>query len=349
MNKKIDKTAPILVTGGTGYLASWIIKQLLDEGLNVRTTVRNKSNKEKNKHLMKLGNKGKGALEFYEADLLIDGSFDQAMSDCELVFHTASPFQVLGIKDPQKELIDPALKGTKNILGSVNKSQSVKRVVLTSSCVSVYGDAIETAGNPLNENTWNTTSSFKNNPYPFSKKIAEEKAWEIARSQNRWDLITINPGFILGPSLSNRIDSFSLNFMISLINGKNKSGVPALAFPIVDVRDVAKAHILGAFTPNASGRHIVTTGKSLFYLEIAQIIKNEYGEKYPVPVKSVPNFILYIVGPFMKMKWNFLRNNLGIRPELDNSYSKKDLGMDYRTIEETVMDHIQQIVQDGLI
>ena len=82
MSKKIDKTTPILVTGGTGYLASWIIKQLLDAGLNVRATVRNKSNTEKNKHLMKLSDEGKGALGLYEADLLKEGSFDQAMSDC---------------------------------------------------------------------------------------------------------------------------------------------------------------------------------------------------------------------------------------------------------------------------
>lgn len=349
MSKKIDKTTPILVTGGTGYLASWIIKQLLDEGLNVRATVRNKSNTEKNKHLMKLGNEGKGALELYEADLLKEGSFDQAMSKCEVVFHAASPFQIFGIKDPQKELIDPALKGTKNILASVNKTQSVKRVILTSSCASVYDNALETVGTQLNEKSWNTTSNIKNNPYSFSKKIAEETAWEISKSQNRWDLITINPGFILGPSLSNRTDSFSIDFMLSLLNGKMKSGVPALSFPLVDVRDVAKAHILGAFTLNASGRHIVISGKSPFYLEIAEVIKNEYGDKYPTPTKNVPNFILYIVAPFMKMKWSFLKNSLGIRAELDNSYSKKDLGMSYRPIKETIIDQVRQITNDGLI
>ncbi len=208
MSKEIDKTAPILVTGGTGYLASWIIKQLLDEGLNVRATVRNKSNTEKNKHLIKLCDEGKGTIELYEADLLEQGSFDQAMNNCEVVFHTASPFQIFGIKNPQKELIDPALKGTKNILNSVNKTQSVKRVVLTSSCASIYQDATETTNKKLNEETWNTASSIKNNPYSFSKKLAEETAYEISKYQNRWDLVTINPGFILGPSLSDRIDSF---------------------------------------------------------------------------------------------------------------------------------------------
>ena len=349
MSKKIDKTAPILVTGGTGYLASWIIKQLLDKGLNVRATVRNKSNTEKNKHLMKLGDDGKGSLELYEADLLQEGSFDQAMSNCEVVFHTASPFQIFGIKDPQKELVDPALKGTTNILSSVNKTQTVKRVILTSSTASISQDAKETVNKKLNEETWNTSSSLKDNPYAFSKKLAEETAWQIANAQNRWDLIVINPGFIIGPSLSSRIDSFSIDFMLSMLNGKNKSGVPALAFPIVDVRDVAKAQILGAFTQNASGRHIVVSGKSSFYLEIAETIKNEYGDKYPVPTKNVPNFILYIVAPFLKMKWSFLKNNLGIRSKLDNSYSKKDLGMSYKPIKETIIDHVQQIINDGLV
>jgi nucleoside-diphosphate-sugar epimerase len=137
--------------------------------------------------------------------------------------------------------------------------------------------------------------------------------------------------------------------MLSLLNGKMKSGVPALSFPLVDVRDVAKAHILGAFTLNASGRHSVISGKSPFYLEIAEVIKNEYGDKYPTPTKNVPNFILYIVAPFMKMKWSFLKNSLGIRAELDNSYSKKDLGMSYRPIKETIIDQVRQITNDGLI
>ena len=243
MSKKIDKTTPILVTGGTGYLASWIIKQLLDEGLNVRATVRNKSNTEKNKHLMKLGDEGKGALELYEADLLVDGSFDNAMNGCELVLHIASPFQLDNIKDPQKELIDPALKGTKTVLESVNKIKSVKRVVLTSSCASIYQDAKDTGDKKLDENAWNTKSGLTDNPYMFSKKIAEETAWKISGNQNRWDLIVMNPGFMLGPSLSKRIDSFSINFILSMLNGKNKSGVPELSFPVVDVKAVTKSYI----------------------------------------------------------------------------------------------------------
>lgn len=348
MSVEIDKLSPILVTGGTGYLAMWLIKQLLDEGLNVRTTVRSTANNERNAQLRKLGENTDGSLKLYEADLLKEGSFEQAMSDCEVVFHAASPFQIFGVKDPQKELVEPALMGTENVLNSVNDTQSVKRVVLTSSCASIYQDAAETA-HRLDEKTWNTTSSLKSSPYNYSKKLAEEAAWRIAKPQSRWDLITINPGFILGPSLTDRADSFSIDFMLSMINGKNKSGVPALAFPIVDVRDVARAQILGAFKPSASGRHIVFAGESLFYLEIAEIIRSEFGEKYPVPSKNVNKALLYIAAPFLGMKWSFLRSNLGIRPQLDNSYSKEDLGMSYRPIAETVLDHVRQIINDGLL
>ena len=349
MDKKINNTTPILVTGGTGYLASWIIKKLLDEGLNVRTTVRDKSNIEKSNHLIKLAEQSKGSLEFFEADLLIEKSFDQAVADCELVFHTASPFQMYNIKNPQKQLVEPAVNGTKNVLDSINKTNSVKRVVLTSSTAAIYQNTKDTFEQKLNENSWNNVSSLTDNPYMFSKKIAEEIAWKIAKSQDRWDLITINPGFILGPSLSNRVDSFSIDFMLSMLNGKNKYGVPALSFPVVDVRDVAKSQILGAFLPEASGRHIIVTDKPLCFLDIAKVLKKEYGNKYPIPTKNLPNFILYIAAPFMKMKWSYLKNNLGFSANLDNSYSIKDLGMNYRSIEKTIIDHANQIIENGLL
>ena len=201
----------------------------------------------------------------------------------------------------------------------------------------------------LDEKSWNTKSSLKDNPYMFSKKIAEKTAWEISKAQNRWDLITMNPGFILGPSLSNRIDSFSINFMLSMLNGKNKSGVPELSFPVVDVRDVANAQILGAFNPNSKGRHILFSGELPFFLEIAKILRTEYGAKYPLPSKNVPRFLLYIAAPFLKIKWSFLKNNLGIRPQLDNSYSKKDLNIKYRPIKESIIEHAEQLIRTGLI
>ena len=96
-----------------------------------------------------------------------------------MVFHTASPF-IRVIKDPQKDLVDPAKKGTKNVLGSANKTESVKRVVVTSSCAAIYGDGEDVLKMPnqeLTEDLWNTSSSLDHQPYSFSKTVAEKEAW----------------------------------------------------------------------------------------------------------------------------------------------------------------------------
>ena len=144
-NQNIDITKPILVTGGSGYVASWIIKTLLEKGFVVRTTVRNKTDVDKYKHLLKIAEDSKGTLKIYEADLLIKGSFSEAMKDCELIFHTASPFKIAGIKNPQTDLVDPALLGTRNVFLSANTTPTVKRIVLTASVATIYCDAIEIA------------------------------------------------------------------------------------------------------------------------------------------------------------------------------------------------------------
>ncbi|MCF8366464.1 MAG: NAD(P)H-binding protein, partial [Bacteroidales bacterium] len=104
----LDKTKPVLVTGATGYVAGWLVKKLLDEGFTVHAAVRNPDKKEKVAHLDQMAKTAKGSLKYFKSDLLAKGSYAKAMKDCELVFHTASPF-VLEVKDPQKDLIDPAV------------------------------------------------------------------------------------------------------------------------------------------------------------------------------------------------------------------------------------------------
>ena len=87
---KIDKTKAVLVTGANGYVASWLVKKLLEEGVTVHAAVRNSEDKEKMKHLLKMGEESKGAIKFFESDLLKPGSYDDAIKGCELVYHTAS-------------------------------------------------------------------------------------------------------------------------------------------------------------------------------------------------------------------------------------------------------------------
>ena len=347
----MDKTKPVFVTGGTGYVGSWVVKNLLEDGYTVNLTVRDKSRNEKHEHLQNIADASPGNLELFEADLLVDGSYKEAMQDCEVVFHMASPFMIHGIKDAQKQLVDPALKGTANILSTVNQTETVKRVVLTSSVVSIYGDAKDAEkvpGGIFTEEYWNTTSSVKNQPYPYSKVMAEKEAWKMCDAQSRWDMVVINPGFVMGPSLTGNSDSASIGFMLDMVNGKNKMGVPVLQFGIVDVRDIAKAHINAAMLEKANGRNILVN-TSISMLEFANILRNKYGKIYPLPKSLLPKFMLYLVGWTQGVTWDFINKNVGFSLKFDNSKSVKELGIDYIPIEKTLIDHLEQLKAFGLV
>lgn len=349
--RQIDRTKPVLVTGGTGYMASWIIKMLLEDGISVNATVRDPSNTDKVQHLTYIAEASEAQLKLFKSDLLDSGSFDDPMQGCELVIHTASPFFFTGIKNPEEELIKPAKEGTKNVLAAANKTPSVKRVVLTSSVVAIYGDTMDiklAPGGIFTEKEWNVTSSPEHQPYSYSKTIAEKEAWAIAKEQDQWDLLTINPGGILGPSLSKRKDSTSISIMIQFGDGTYKTGAPALWNGIVDVRDVASAHIKAGYTPEASGRHIIV-GEVASLLDIANIMHKHFGDSYPFPRRQAPKPVFWLIAPIFGFTRKYVSRNIGIQIKFDNSYSKEKLGMSYIPIEQTVKEHFQQILDDGLL
>lgn len=347
----IDPQSPILVTGATGYIASRLVKDLLDKGHTVRGTVRNKAKKEKYAFLEAIADAGPGTLEIWEGDLLNDGAFDDAAKGCELVMHTASPF-IIQVKDPQKQLVDPALKGTRNVLNAVNKAGTVKRVVLTSSVVAMYGHASEIEKTPngiFTEEMWNSSSSLKDQPYPYSKTLAEKEAWKMAGEQDQWDMVTIHPAFVMGPSLTSSSKSQSLEFIQQMMGGEFKMGVPPLTFGLVDVRDVAAAHIAAGFTPEAKGRYITARKEGVGFLEIGLALRAKYGDKYKLPKKALPKFLLYIFGPLRGFNWHYLRNNLGFKPKFENKRTEKELNIQFRPWKDTLTDHVEQMIADGII
>lgn len=349
--KEIDKESPVLITGGNGFIASWIIKMLLEDGLTVHATVRDPNNHEKVGHLLEIAKDTTGSLKLFKADLLDTGSFDEPMKGCELVFHTASPFTINQTKNPYETFVKPAMEGTRNVLDSVNKTPSVKRVVLTSSCAAIYGDNADlekTENGIFTENHWNTSSSLDHNAYSYSKTVAEREAWEIQKGQDRWDLVVMNPPMVLGPSLTNASASGSLDTFRQLADGSFKTGAPKLSFGFVDVRDVATAHIKAAFNPKASGRYILSpTEKSL--LDVAKILRKQYGDDYKFPKKELPKFLVWLVGPSVGISRKFVKRNIGKPIKFDHSKSIKELGMTYRPLEETVTDHMEQMIEDGIV
>ena len=346
-----DKSKPVLVTGATGYIASWVVRYLLESGYTVHATVRDKSKKDKIEYLTELSQKYPEKLHLFNADLLEKGSFKEAMQDCEIVIHTASPFVISGIKNAEKELVRPALEGTRNVLNSVNETESVKKVILTSSVVSIYGDAIDmqdTRNGIFDETIWNTTSTVKHQPYSYSKKVAEKEAWKMQSNQNRWTLATINPGFVFGPSLTKRADSTSIDFMLNMLNGKLKMGVPKLNMSVVDVRDVAMAHIKAFENDEAKSRYILVN-ETQSMKEIADILSKKYTGKFSIPKSELPTPLVYAFGPLSGISWKYIKRNVDLPLKLDNSKSKHELGISYINTEKTVLDHAEQIIEAGLL
>ena len=349
--KTIDKTKPVLLTGATGYVAGWLVKKLLDEGFTVHAAVRDPENMEKLMLLNEIAAKSKGKILYFKTDLLEEGSYLEAMKGCELVFHTASPF-VTDVKDPQKELIDPAKLGTRNVLKQANKTPSVKRIVLTSSCAAIYGDNEDLADTPegkFTEKEWNTSSSLKHNPYSFSKTLAEKEAWNICEKQSQWDLVSINPSLVIGPAIDpNNLTSESFRIIKPFGDGKLKMGLAKLGIGLVDVRDVAEAHFKAAFTPEAAGRYIIS-GKNACYNDIAEALQPRYGNQYPIPKKEMPKWLIWLVGPTVNkaVTRKFISGNIGLPFVADNSKSIRDLKMNYRPVEEGLNQMFQQLIDSG--
>ena len=350
MNRK-TVTTPILVTGATGYIASWVIQKLLEQGHTVHATVRDLNKKASVQHLENSAAQSSGELKLFEANLLDEGSFEHAMQGCEVVIHMASPFLVTNFKDPIADLIDPAVKGTFNVLNSVNRTESVKRVVLTSSIASTYGDAIDilkTEHHAFDESHWNTTSSAEHQPYYYSKVAAERKAWDMQQKQSRWDLVCINPALVIGPSLTPLTQSGSVEVLQQFGSGVTRFGVPKIWSALVDVRDVADAHIKAAFQDQVNGRYIISA-KSLSLLEMGQVLTAHFGNKYPFPKMETPKFLVKAVGPFLGHSRKYVELNVGYPIYFNAQKSIDELGMQYRDVESSLVEHFQQLIDDGIV
>ncbi|KAK2643897.1 hypothetical protein Ddye_019092 [Dipteronia dyeriana] len=226
----------VCVTGASGYIASWLVKLLLEDGYTVRATVRDPNDPKKTQHLLALDG-AEERLHIFKASLSEEGSFDSAIDGCEGVFHTASPV-VLSTNDPEGDIVDAAVNGTLNVLKSCAKFASVKRVVFTSSTAAVMH-----TGKPLTPQTyW----------YVLSKILAEDAAWKFAE-ENGIDLVALNPGLVVGPLLQPTLN-LSLEIVLKLIVNDQTFPSPYI---FVDVRDVAYAHIRALEVPAARGRYCV--------------------------------------------------------------------------------------------
>ncbi|XP_021801564.1 tetraketide alpha-pyrone reductase 1-like isoform X1 [Prunus avium] len=267
----------VCVTGASGFIASWLVKLLLQRGYIVKATVRDPNDSKKTEHLLALDG-AKERLHLFQADLIEEGSFDAAVDGCEGVFHTASPV-LFSATNPQAELIDPAVKGTLNVLKSCVKFATVKRVVLTSSMAAVKQNGRPLTPDVVIDETWFSDpllcESLKQ-WYVLSKTLAEEAAWKFAEG-NGIDLVTINPSFVIGPLLQP-----SLNPTVEMIlNLKNEfEDVSSSIYISSDVRDVASAHVQAFEVPSANGRYCLV-GHVTSMAEVLKILHELHPSLFP--------------------------------------------------------------------
>ncbi|SLN16145.1 short chain dehydrogenase [Pseudoruegeria aquimaris] len=346
----IDTSAPVMVTGATGYVAGWIVKGLLEAGVTVHAAVRNPEDTEKTAHLSAIAATAPGHLKLFAADLLEEGSYASAMAGCAIVFHTASPFR-MNVADPQADLVDPALKGTRNVLAEASRHGSVRRVVLTSSVVAIYGDNADIAqapGGRIDETLWNTSSSLTRNPYAYSKTLAERAAWEMAEAQDQWDLVVINPSLVIGPALQARPTSESFNILRQMASGRMKAGAPRWGMGAVDVRDLAEAHLSAAYLPQAEGRNIVSAHETDF-VEMAATLLPRYGDRYPLPRRALPKWLVWLVAPMARMTRETVARNVGLPFRADTSKAQAAFSLAMRPLAESMNDMFAQMIESGQI
>ncbi|KAL5553182.1 hypothetical protein UlMin_040583 [Ulmus minor] len=265
------------VTGGTGFIAAYLVKALLEKGHTVRTTVRNPDDEEKVGFLRDFDG-AKERLKIFKADLMVEGSFDEAIQGVDGVFHTASPVLVPYDNNVQATLVDPCIKGTLNVLSSCAKATSVKRIVLTSSCSSIrYRYDVQQLSS-LNESHWSDPEYCKNYNlwYAYAKTTAEEEAWKFAEEKGK-DLVVVNPSFVVGPLLAPQPTS-TLLLILAIMKGV-KGEYPNTRVGFVHIDDVIAAHIFAMENIKASGR-LICSSSVAHWSQIIEMLKAKY-PSYP--------------------------------------------------------------------
>ena len=291
-------TATVLVTGGSGYIAEYLIAHLLKQNIEVRATLRSMKRQDAaRKAIQSLGVESTDQLSFVEADLSSDDGWADAMSGIKQVYHVASPFPMTQPKD-EMEVIKPAREGVHRVLSAALKA-GVKRIVMTAA----FGDVAMGYSKARNNHLY-TEADWSNlgpdsviTAYYKSKTLAEQDAWAFVKAHPELELVTILPVAVLGPVIGNRITG-SNELIESLVKG-NMPGYIDYYIPVIDVRDLIEAHVLAMSTPAAAGqRFIISNEPTMSFKQIGGILADGVDEPMKLPKISLPNWTLHLLAPF---------------------------------------------------
>jgi nucleoside-diphosphate-sugar epimerase len=346
-----DTKQIVLVTGGSGFVGSYCIIELLKKDYAVKTTIRSLSKKQDVLDILKTGGiTDTSNVSFIEAELSSDAGWTEAVKDCTYVLHVASPFPAARPKH-EDELIKPAKEGTLRVLKAAASTGTVKRVVITSSFAAIgYGHPDRTE--PFTESDWSNVDDPSIPPYQKSKTLAERAAWDFIKehqaSGGKMELSVVNPGGIFGPVLSKKTATSVL--IISRILAGDLPGCPKLDFGVVDVRDVTDLHLLAMTSPAAAGeRFIAVAPPPISMKDLALVLRKNLGSKADkAPTREIPNFVLRIVA-LWDPEVALIVSELGKTKEISNDKAVKVLGWKPRSAEEAAVACAESLFELGVV
>lgn len=335
--------AKVLVTGATGFIAGHIIHQLVEAGHEVTGTARSVS---RGKVLSETLSQYAGkpvSVAIREADLTSDAGWADAVSGMDYVQHIASPIPTNLPKD-HDELIVPARDGALRVLRAA-KEAGVKRVVMTSSMAAIAYGWGDKRPKLLTEEHWSNPDNLKDNTaYTRSKTIAERAAWEYVQGKGQGlELATINPSAVLGPVMSGDF-SASVEILTQLLSGK-LPGTPRVGFGIVDVRDVADAHVKAMTVPAAAGERFLVSDRFMWFSEVADTLRGQLPPKYEkkLPKGELPGWMLKLmatINPAVKQ----VIPELNRERQVSNEKARRVLGWTPRTAEEAIISGAKSLI-----
>ena len=346
MTEGHDGGEVVVVTGASGYIGSHIVANLLSKGSRVRATVRDAKDPDRVNHLTAMEVAKGGSLEIIEMDLLDAESVHRAMMGCSDVIHTAAAVR-LTAKRPQEQIVDPSVVGTRNVLDAIDSVGSVKCLVHTSSTAAIRPLKWQD-GQILTTETWADDANLEENPYGLAKSSAERavREWHSAKGGGeRPRMVTINPCVVLGPPLSKRHLRGSVSFLMTLIRREIPFVIP-MHVSIVDVRDVAEAHVRALTMGEEAGRYLVVSGQ-MWFKEIARTLKAAHPD-IRVPTLQIPYLLSLAVSIFHpRIILSWARAHLNKRLFWDASPAERELGMEWRPPKESVLDSVPPVLENG--
>lgn len=346
---EIPADTTVLVTGATGFIAQHCVLQLLEAGYAVRGTARSPERAAKVKdtlrpHLSDDADAKIAKFEIVQADLSFDDGWGDAVAGCAYVLHVASPIPRTPPKH-EDDLIIPARDGALRVLKAA-AAAGVKRVVLTSSVAAVlYG---RDRSRTFDESDWSDVDAKTIGAYEKSKTIAERAAWDfMGNLDSELELAVINPGLVLGPVLDD--DWGTSGEVVKKLFDRDFPACPDLNWAMVDVRDVASAHLAAMTTPEARGQRFICAAANHSIRDIALVLDEKFSDNgFKIPTGKLPNFVMHLVALFDKTARLGL-NDLGVQQNIDNSRIKSVLNWQPRELEEMVEAMGNSFIEYGIV